>query len=334
LQEKEMNRRRLLQGLAALPLAGALSGCKERPATGTLKVILHGPFGVIVVKNGKDYRINAFVPSTPPDMQLKHELRFRTPMKPPLGSESDGKRYTFELGKKGLQIADDRPPYLDHSFDDVNLGNIGDWKPERDKYFVFLDLPVPDVITFIPPAEGVLFTSGRTGTMPIEHILQYQMRDSGDVRLGDQPPLSCSDLVNEFQKHWNSSDDHRDQAPPSQRPYMKAEFSRCSNADVAAYFIGVGLPDKTPDETLKDHAIHFFNDVLLKSFPATPRRAKLELRDILGYGPPCEAPPGAKNLPEVAPTVYRDWMPEPHLRRVAAVEDCKIGGVSGCTTGC
>lgn len=327
-----MNRRRVLQGLAALPLAGTLAGCKEQPAKGTLKIVLHGPFAVIVVRNGSEYRINAFVPSVPADAKFKHELRFRTPAGPAV-SEGQGKRFKYELGAKGLEISNDRRPYFDHGFDDFNLGNIGEFKPEPEKYFVFLDLPVPEVITYIPPAEGVLLKSGRTATLPIEHVLEYRMRDSSDVRLGDQAPMSCSDLVNEFQTHWHSKE-HRDQASPSQRPYMEKDFGRCSNSDVAAYFVGVGLPDKTSDPDLEAHAISFFNDVLLKSFPRTPRVENLQLARILGYGPPCDSPPGAKNLPSLSPAVYRDWMPEPRLQLVSAAEDCKLGGVSGCTTGC
>lgn len=330
-----MNRRKVLQGLATLPLA-TMAGCKERPASpakGTLKVILHGPFAVVVVRKGSEYRINAFVPSTPADVKLKHEFRFRTPAGRAI-DENQGKRFKYELGAKGLEISNDRRPYFDHGFDDFNLGNIGEWRPDPEKYFVFLDLPVPEVITYIPPAEGVLLKSGRTATLPIEHVLEYRMGDSSEVKLGDQAPLSCSDLINEFHRHWGSTEEHRDQAPPSQRPYMDKEFGRCSNSDIAAYFLGVGLPDKTSDPDLEAHAVTFFNDVLLKSFPRTPRQESLQLARILGYGPPCESPPGAKNLPSLSEVVYRDWMPGPRLQLVSAAEDCKLGGLSACTAGC
>jgi len=78
-----MNRRNLLKGAVAIPVATALNACsREREpsgppkgAQGTLKVILNGPFGVVLFSN-KDFRITAYVPSDP---EGEHELRFRGP---------------------------------------------------------------------------------------------------------------------------------------------------------------------------------------------------------------------------------------------------------------
>src|SRR5215467_6868914 len=100
-----MNRRNLLKGAVTIPIASALSSCKGesyKPSKGTLKVILYGPFGV-VLQSGKDYRITAYVPSDPAH---EHELRFRGPSELHGSETKTGKSpsYYFELLRDGLAI--------------------------------------------------------------------------------------------------------------------------------------------------------------------------------------------------------------------------------------
>src|SRR5215470_2713553 len=102
-----MNRRNLLKGAVTIPIAGALNACSRepepsKPSRGTLKVILNGPFGV-VLQSAKDYRITAYVPTDPAH---EHELRFRGPSELAGSETKTGKAptYYFELLRDGLDI--------------------------------------------------------------------------------------------------------------------------------------------------------------------------------------------------------------------------------------
>lgn len=332
-----MNRRRLLHAMAALPFAGAFAGCKASPpgtekAEGTLKLILHGPFGVVILRRGDRYRVNAFVPRDPEKL---HEFRFRTPTYL-VGSEAQGKSYRFELQNEGLELSS-RPPYIDTGFDDFNLQHIGEWEPQPEKYFVFLDLPAPDLITFMPPAEGVLLKDGKIARMPLDHVLEYRTREPKEVRLesrevGRQGPLSCAELMQEYRKHWEQSPMHRQQQP-SQRKSIEDEMARCDNYPVTWLYFGVGLPEgKYSDPAEDSHGVRFFNQVLLPSFPhAFPNadaRERFELQKILGYNQFC--PPCTPNYkPSASPTGFRPADYQPHLQMVSSADDCKIGGIIG-----
>lgn len=323
-----MNRRRLLQSMIALPAMGVLNSCRgtEPAAKGTFKVFLHGPFGLVVQTNNRN-RITAFVPLDP---QKRHEFRVRTPMNL-VADETQGKRFSFELGDKGLEVSG-RSPYIDRGFNDFILRHIGEWEPTPDKYFVMIDLPAPDVITFMSPAEGVLFKDGRTGMMPLDHVLEYRMRSTNEVRfqskeLGEQSALSCNELVQEFQKHWEAPRHKRN--APSQRPSIEEELSRCSNDDVSAFFFGVGLQDNYVDAEAEAHAVIFFNQALLPSFHNAAGKERLELQKILGYGPPCQSPSAESvDSPQLIPAAYGNSA-RGLYRTVSSIDDCKAGGLIG-----
>ncbi len=91
-----MNRRDALKALLAAPLAGALGGCAKhihrhplRPAV--LRVVLQGPFAVIVHKN-EGNRITAYVPVDPDNL---HKFRFQK-----LSMDRTDPHYQFELKTK------------------------------------------------------------------------------------------------------------------------------------------------------------------------------------------------------------------------------------------
>jgi hypothetical protein len=62
-----------------------------------------------------------------------------------------------------------------HGFDDVRFF-LQKWVPDLDNYFVMLDLPCPDNITFMPPVYPALFESRpesvtRFGSSPLTQVL-------------------------------------------------------------------------------------------------------------------------------------------------------------------
>ena len=212
-----MNRRDLLQAMLAVPVVGALGGCRHQhndhrpnpPARGgTLKVILLGPFALVVDTKNHN-RIKAFAPF---DGDGKHEFRFGDPHHDPVSGEGDpGKRnrYDFTLLDDNLEISE-RPPHIDAGFADFTL-HTGDWKPSLNEYFVAVDLPAPDRVTFTPPAIPVLMPGfkpepeSRLAMMPTNHVLEYSVHEVDDKvilhspQLGDTKPLSCLDLLGRYQ---------------------------------------------------------------------------------------------------------------------------------------
>jgi hypothetical protein len=338
-----MNRRDVFKGMLALPVVSALGGChpddQRHPSRSghTLKVILEGPFAVVVPKKGgDDHKIRAFVPFDPGSL---HEFRFHTPTNivDSENSHTPPKTHAYSLSADGLE-ENERSPYIDHGFDDFKI-ETGKWEPKLKEYFVFVELPVPDVITFLPPAEGVLFEGGSTGMMPVNQVLEYRVRDMNKVQLrsgGEKySPLSCSDLYAQYETYWSQLSPEDQASILSHHPHAKEELMQCSTSDVSTFFFGVGLKrGKAPtgefDKIAVAHAIEFFNETLLKSFPNAPNPAKKRLQAIGSYGQPYCQPSGqATASPMVMPAVFRSSSPAPRYQTITSVEDCRAGGLVG-----
>lgn len=312
-----MNRRSLLKGVVALPIASSIAACRrEGKPSATLRVILNGPFGVVIDRDN-DYRITAYVPTDP---NYEHELRFRGPAEL-AGSESKGGKppnYHYELLPEGLDVHRGNPR-VDAGFYDFNFPHIGNWKlpPE---YLVAIDLPTPDVITFIPPAEPVVFGGGPT-LQPLNFLIEYRMRDPDDVnvKFGEKKvrPLPCSELLKQYRQTPNPGGNQK----RSQRKNIEEVLESCSPPDLCLLF-GVGFsPDKSQTDS-EGHGIDFFNNVLLPSlFPALKQR----LQKIGACGPGS----AAMSEPALMPAVFRYPVSRPHLLQVSSIVDCDSGGALG-----
>src|SRR5690349_1921953 len=109
-----MNRRHILKAMLSVPIAGALGGCRhtDHPSSrgGTLRVILQGPFAVVIDRK-KNYRITAFVPYTEgKDPINDHEFRYAAPIEPDntnvhpeRGAERKPNQYQFVLEESNLE---------------------------------------------------------------------------------------------------------------------------------------------------------------------------------------------------------------------------------------
>ncbi|HEY6250082.1 MAG TPA: hypothetical protein VI685_08975 [Candidatus Angelobacter sp.] len=326
-----MKRRELLRGLFALSAAGILNGCRDgekgdhdhepkNPAT--LKVVLQGPFAVVLKKKDKTYSVSAFIPPDP-----KHQFRFQLPSKE--GIQTSAPKYQFTLGPEGLDINERRRPYMDHGLDDMNF-DLGEY-PAPD-FFVAVDLPVPDLITFIPPSEPVVFVDGRIAFAALNHILEYKIADEKKVllhskELGDQHPLPFSEMFKHHQEHTHSEQEYSDKKGHGpQNPHTQSELGRPSESEVFTYFLGVGVPPGAmSDPEAVQHGLDFFNKKLVPLFPNS--RNLKELSEIRNYGDPCTM---GKTAPSrMKPTVLRQSEPKPRLLLVTGVEDCRSPGLTG-----
>ena len=336
-----MNRRHLLQAMFTVPVIGALGGCRRDyhghhafPSSrgGTLLVILQGPFA-LVLDTKNHYRIKAFVPF---DDDGKHEFRFGDPHNSAaLGEGEPGNRhrYQFTLPENNLEISE-QPRHIDAGFYDFKL-HTGEWAPSPSEYFVALDLPAPDIITFYPPATPVEMAGSRLAMMPTNHVLEYRVREFDEIhkvrmrspQLGDNKALSCSDLLAQYQEHWHEME--KAHLTSRQRKYMEAELNGCANSQVSAFFLGVGLPYRSPsfDTDAPTHALEFFNHKLLASFPNAPDRLSKQLLKV--DVKPCEPVGNSSHLPRLLPAAQRHPMPQPRLVPVSSADDCRAGGIIG-----
>jgi hypothetical protein len=344
-----MNRRRLLQAMLSVPVAGALGGCrhehKDHPSFppsrgGTLKVVLQGPFAVVIdTKN--HYRIKAFVPYSD-----NNEHEFLYPGRSDHGNKNifpeavDGKRnqYQFTLEEKNLEPSD-RMPHIDAGFADFTL-QVSGWQPSpKDQdYFVALDLPAPDLISYRIPAEPALLAQDKLVMMPTSHVLQYRVRDFDDLKkvkmgspqLGEKHPLSCTDLSAWAQErgavpNQEQETDSGRAARGERMERMKTEF-QCSNDPVSWFFFGVGLSYPQPEESphLYEHGLDFFNNKLLGAFPTA--RNLDEHRLVQVKVKVCGAGTGGDSM--FVSAVQRYSMPQARMVPVTSLTDCRAGAVN------
>jgi hypothetical protein len=341
--------------MLSVPVVSAL-GClhehrdKHFPSVpargGTLRVMLQGPFALVLDTTNK-YRITAYVPFTGKDDNGSHEFRFLDPSKPHSGEGSPGKRnqYAFKLSEDYLEISG-RPPSIDSGFQDVTL-NVKGWKAATEDYFVSIELPAPDYISYVPPAIPVVMQdteAPRLAMTPTNHVLEYRIREFEDWQkivlsptqpkpqpeLKDRKPLQCQDLLSGFQGHWKRMEE-KSMRPDLQRPHMERALNRYSETPCVMYFLGVGVSPNTDNDSKKVHALNFFNNKLLGGFPKTPERDGMTLEDV-DVKPPCSS--GAVNHGAMlTPAVYR--YPMPRLRPVSAsafyfsaADDCRAGVIN------
>jgi hypothetical protein len=224
-----MNRRNLLKAFAAVPLASALGVSKDkddddksryRSATHQLQVLLDGAFAV-VIQHEKPNSILAF---TPRDKAEPHQFYFNDP-EYALAAE---RNYNFELLPEGLKHNERID--IEPGFSDFHA-SVKKWKLVEN--FVAIRLPFPTRITFAGHRERVIFKSKKTGWMPTNHILEY------DVLHPDKLRMTCKEL----EKACSASPD--------------------SPQGLTRFFFEVG----PLYGTASNHAVNFFNYMLNASFP-------------------------------------------------------------------
>jgi len=343
-----MNRREILKSIFTLSAVSAMGGCRHdfhkgtyKPSSGPkLAIILQGPFAVIMRKSG-ERGVVAFVPKVDPG-DLQHEFRFLSPQS--TARMTGCGSYRFSLPHHGFETSD-REPDISRGFDNVRV-TVDEWTPRPDEYFVTLELPSPERITYVPPLYPALFGSendaGRLGSAPLNHILEYTVRSADKVRLRqdpssncerqEHPPVSIKDILQKYEEYYQNAPDQSPDATFSQRPYIAKLLAQYS----LVYFVGVGLNPLphplAPPEMQKriNHGIGFFNTKLLPAVyqnQTVPPDAQLKKigKDVLQ----CGTGQLETSSPAIRPAVWQYSMPQPHLRYVSSTENCTSPVVLG-----
>ncbi|HZR27454.1 MAG TPA: hypothetical protein VFA71_01635 [Terriglobales bacterium] len=348
-----MNRRHLIKAMLSVPVAGALGGCRHEHSDhpffphsrgGILQLILQGPFAVVIdTKN--HYRIKAFVPYSGTNDHVFYAPPADQDDDKPFSEQGQKGRnqYQFTLEEHNLET-NDRMPHIDAGFADFTL-NVSGWQPSPNDYFVTLDLPTPDLISYRVPAEPALLAGDRLTLMPTSHVLQYRLSDFGDLKkvkvrspqLGERHPLSCADVFPWLEKQATAARQERGNASRQEQgagaekdhqeriEHMKAGLE-CPNNPVGALFFGVGLPYSEAGNVphLSAHGLDFFNNKLLAAFPTA---LNLENHRLLQVDvKACGAGNGGDSM--FVSAVQRYSMPRPRLVPVTSLTDCRAGAVT------
>jgi hypothetical protein len=234
----------------------------------------------------------------------------------------DPKRtYHFELPVTGLDIYSRKRAYIDQCFRDITF-HTDVW--QKEPYFVTIELPIPDSIGFIPPAQKIVFKQGmREGSMPLNNVLEYKMTDPDDVKFvsaqGKLSPQPLNKLGQEYREHCEPSKggqmNHREACTEYEH-----QFRAWDEQDVRTFMFGVGTEENLPPAQAHAHALKFYNEILLRSFPRV--KGQQELADIGTSGSNGSPRRGAMLLP----AVLNQNLDSPFYRPVTAILDCRING--------
>jgi len=202
----------------------------------TFKVSLNGPFVIELHKHPSNPHqirtLSAFVPADPMLMGKRHQFFLDGELK----GEDDGKQhFEFELVSTKKNDADFygvdpcmRPRFIDPAFDEFRLHTPCDHK----SFFVKLELPCPDRITFSRgPAPVIFEVDEHLGYMPLNHVLEYEVAHP-NKGIGIRSCQTGTKMIGQ-------KDD--------------------------SFFFEVGLRKGTDPDN--QHALHFYNEVLLSCFP-------------------------------------------------------------------
>lgn len=293
-----MRRREILKALATVPVASALGNCLQyRPSptptpskeksVHTVQILLEGAFAVVLQKT-KPNRLIAFVPRSEEESHgLDHNFYFNDPTVPQEAARAARKEPAglyFQLSEAGLRNYPET--YVNPGFADFEA-YTQKWRlPDR---VVTLELPFPNSINFSGRPLRVEFTTGRSGHMPTNYILEYYVEEAEKVK------LTCSQLGEKCAPSPN--------CPPG----------------LLRYFFGVS---PTKAENAEKHAVEFYNFTLRRCFP------ELE-EHLLTYIEPSEKSRGRTSSalrPRLLPGVLNGDSPSAHLLGVSAVLDCQSIG--------
>ncbi|PYP92764.1 MAG: hypothetical protein DMG65_02955 [Candidatus Angelobacter sp. Gp1-AA117] len=250
-----------------------------------------------------------------------HEFYLNSMYKPIDTGQDPSHTYSFQLSSKGLEENRARRPYTDQCFRDFTR-TTDVWKKE--KYFVTLDLPAPDVISFIPPTVPVTFKlNHRSAMMPLNHVLRYRVQEAATIEMtreGGTPlkPVRDSEFAQEFSR-WCKDPKYGGRS--GHCPQMQEHSSDWFEENAITFYIAVGTSayGQTSSANAKYHAENFYNNVLLRSFPKAQRELELEVGTNKSFD---------NREGQIVPAVWRPDTIPPRLVLTASTIGCEVGGIN------
>jgi hypothetical protein len=294
--------------------------CLHQSPPKVLRVVVTGPT-VIVRTKDKPNVLTVFSPRDPEGLHAFFPNRLQ-----------DGitQSVHITIPPDGLKPATDWSidPYFPKDF----IVNTEVWKrprkedPQND-YFVTIELPLPEKITFAPQLQPVTLDDGTQSFMATNVIFEYKVTGSGRIRaisqeLNNLSPLSSSALQEQYATLCGNPDVRKKYYPGCIE--VRNLLEQYAGAKTAVFFFGVGVPLeeqlKHPRD-LEAHAINFFNNVMLQSFPKLTGPRLAPKRTFVPQG-------SDDSRPMLMETSFKPTSPRPpRLLPVTAVIDCKAGNM-------
>lgn len=248
-----------------------LGGCRHN--THVVRLIVHG--SVVTAPTLKGTTILA--PAVDHNDRLKHSLVAGYPS---LGEATSTPcaAGAYEFSLKGIKPTErkasangDNDGVIDPAFDPITFTRPN-WKPLGQPYFVTMHLPAATRIVALGARYPIQFqSSNEPDFVPLTQMLEFETRDSDDVRLvqtcgsdkKEYKALSCKEMQARYDKARRETPDQSTPNNP-ERKYIDFALKSCSD-DASYLFIGIGIDPRskpTPDDS-KAHGHNFFNSKIL-----------------------------------------------------------------------
>lgn len=179
-----MDRRQLLKGLAALPLAhlsyaytGALCNGTCSPIKDSLLVWLEGPFVVVLDQDDAgNPNITAFSP-----VDIDHQVNIASRKGPLKGAYPS--QFHLSLQGDGVQAA--TTACISPDFKDFCVDHLGDILGDPENAFVRVQMPLPKNIYTSHSFQATLASKG-TAWLPQDHVFEYATVSGQPITLVDE----------------------------------------------------------------------------------------------------------------------------------------------------
>ena len=230
-----MHRREVLKGLAALPFAGILAGCKPKERH-VVEIHLEGAFAVVIQEN-KNNSVIAFSPR-PPAGEVEHQFYWNGSRTPE--DTTKPLNLTFSLQER----EGDRKLQIDPGLEDFHF-TTENWRIGNS--LVTLEFPAPTEVTFSGHRSPVTFQSDhRKAFIPSNHILRYELHG------GAQPKLECGAAGHQCNPEDSYDGVTRFFFEVGPKRYLTHEESQSHAIRYFNYVMQQSFPDLAPKFSLED----------------------------------------------------------------------------------
>lgn len=336
-----LNERYLAVARSAVVLASfsLLAGCRHN--THIVRLIVHGP-ALTAATNGET---TIEVPSVDAADPLQHFLAAGYPSLEEATSTPCGAG-AYEFSLKGIKPAEkssgatgENDRRIDPAFAAITFTRPN-WKPLGQPYFVTMHLPAAARIVALGPQYKVQFVDSGEAFVPLTQMLEFEARDSDDVRLvrkcgsdkKEYKAISCKEMRARYDKIPRETPSDSEALKNPERDYIDFALKTCAD-DSSYLFVGIGIdpkPQRAPGVS-EAHAVNFFNEKILPEIFGGKDKVPKEKRLV---EKPRYTPNGDYGIENRGVRLirtsfggeYPQYLPAPRYVPVTMIENCTSPG--------
>lgn len=276
----------ILGSFVVLAAFSVLAGCRHK--THIVRLIVHGP----VVTASTQGETTILAPADPEHLLVAGYPSVGEAISAPCSAGA----YEFKLdgikpAQKRAGASGEQDHAIDPAFRPITVKISPNWKPLGQPYFVTMHLPAAERIVALGPRYKVQFAgSSDPDFVPLTQMLEFEVRDSDDVRLvqtcgsdkKEYKALTCKEMRAKYDEVFRETMD-QDKEPDSERDYIDFVLKSCAD-DTSYLFVGIGLDPRVrrPLGFKESHGRDYFNNKVLPEL----------------FGGAANVPPGRKLVPQ------------------------------------